>query len=117
MIKKSSKEICWAVIFYFFFLYFVYYAVILKLSDDIFYQKTEQGLEEMMFGFVAMIEFCAITFMRTRPFIKYYPITHTLLMSMFLVYCQFVPFGLKRNCFMIASMASMAIFIKMVSEF
>lgn len=70
-----------------------------------------------MFGFVAMIEFCAITFMRTRPFIKFYPIIHTLLMVMFLTYCQFVTFGLKKNCLMIACASSIAIFVKMVVEF
>jgi len=71
----------------------------------------------MFFGFIAMIEFMAITFVRTRPFLKYYPLTHSVLLVMFLIYCQFVPFGLKKNCLMIASTASLTLFTKMIIEF
>lgn len=40
---------------YFLFLYFVYYTIILQLSSDLFYEKSEQGLEEMLLGFIALI--------------------------------------------------------------
>jgi hypothetical protein len=68
----------------------------------------------MLFGFIALIEFSSIVFIRTRPFLKYFPATHTLLMLMFLFYCQFVTFGLKVISFKIVSSASLALFTFMI---
>ncbi len=68
----------------------------------------------MLFGFIALIEFQAIVFMRTRPFLKYYPITHSLMVLMFLMYCQFVDFGLKKNLLMIVVTGSISLFSLMV---
>jgi uncharacterized membrane protein (UPF0136 family) len=86
----------------------------MQLANDLFYQKSEEGLEEMMFGFIALVEFLAIVFMRTRPFIKYFPLIHTLMVIMFLVYSQFVVFGLKKNLLMMAITASLSLFALMV---
>ncbi len=99
---------------YFFFLNFVYYAIIMQLANDIFYQKSEDGLEEMLFGFIALVEFLAIVFMRTRPFIKYYPLIHTLLVAIFLTYCQFVTFGLKKVLLMMVVTGSLSLFALMI---
>lgn len=44
IIKNSANDICKAIVMYFFFLYIVYYAMIICISQDIFYQKTESGL-------------------------------------------------------------------------
>jgi hypothetical protein len=68
----------------------------------------------MMFGYIALIEFCSKVFMRTRPFLKYYPKVHTMLIVIFIVYCQFVPFGLKKIVCMIVCTLSAALFAYMV---
>ena len=86
----------------------------MQLATDVLYQKSEEGLEEMMFGFIALVEFLAIVFMRTRPFIKYYPLIHSLMLGMFLVYGQFVVFGLKKNLLMMVVTGSLSLFALMV---
>lgn len=68
----------------------------------------------MIFGYVALIEFCSKVFMRTRPFLKYYPAIHTFLMLIFVIYCQFVPFGLKKMVCLIMCTLSASLFAYMV---
>lgn len=70
----------------------------------------------MVFGFIALVEFLAIVFMRTRPFIKYYPLMHTLFIIMFLIYSQFVVFGLKKKLWMIVVTASLSLFTLLILE-
>jgi hypothetical protein len=68
----------------------------------------------MLFGYIALIEFCSKVFMRTRPFLKYFPVIHTMLMMIFLIYCQFVPFGLKKMFCLIVCFASASLFAYMI---
>lgn len=49
----------------------------------------------MLFGYLAIIEFSALIFMRTRPFMNYFPVINTLLIFFFMLYCKFSHFGFK----------------------
>lgn len=95
-LRASTGEICKAMLQYFFFLYLVYYAVILWIDRGLYRTHVEVGLQEMLFGFIALIEFAAIIFMRTRTFLKYYPAFHSLLVLAFLYYGQICDFGFKK---------------------
>lgn len=55
------------------------------------------GLQEVVFGYVAMSEFAAVVFMRTKTFIKYFPSFHTLILLSVLYYVQVTDFGLKKT--------------------
>ena len=54
-VRNRTGEVCKAIIYYFFLLYFIYYAIILQVSNDIFFQKAEEGLAEMLYGYIALI--------------------------------------------------------------
>ncbi len=54
------------------------------------------GLQELIFGFIALIEFAAIVFMRTKTFIKYFPAIHSLIIVSLLYYGQICDFGFKK---------------------
>jgi hypothetical protein len=95
-IKASTSDICKAVLYYFLFLYLVYYATIIWIDKRLFFSHIELGLQELIFGYVAMTEFAAVVFMRTRTFIKYFPALHTLLLVAVLFYAQVCDFGLKK---------------------
>lgn len=70
----------------------------------------------MVFGFIALIEFAAIVFMRTRTFLKYYPALHTLIIISAMYYAQVCDFGLKRIAFYAAFTTSGALFAWMVKK-
>lgn len=96
VIKQSTSDICKAILFYFFFLYLVYYATIVWIDKKLFITHIQAGLQELIFGYIALTEFVAIVFMRTRTFIKYYPSFHSLIIIAILYYCQVCDFGLKK---------------------
>ncbi len=96
IIKRSTPDICKAIIYYFLFLYLVYYATIVWIDKKLFITHIEAGLQELIFGFIALSEFIAIVFMRTKTFIKYYPSFHSLIMISILYYTQVCDFGLKK---------------------
>ena len=55
----------------------------------------ELGAPEFLFGYLAIVEFAALIFMRTKPFIKYFPIINSLNIVVFMLYCKASPFGFK----------------------
>lgn len=116
IIKRSTSEICKAILLYFLFLYLVYYAVILWIDKGLYKTHVELGLQEMAFGFIALIEFAAIVFMRTRTFLKYYPILHSLIIISAMYYAQVCDFGFKRIAFYAAFTTSGALFAWMVMK-
>lgn len=103
-------------LFYFFFLYLVYYAVVLWIDKGLYNNHIEVGLQEIVFGFVALIEFAAIVFMRTRTFLKYYPAIHTLIVVAAMYYAQTSEYGFKKLAFYAAFTASGALFSWLVVE-
>ena len=110
----SAIAVCTALLTYFLVTYVLYYALIIRSSVVIFGSVAETGVEELFFSFMAMIEFAAIIFMRTRPFIKYYPKIHTLLMVGFLIYCEFISIGYKKLLLNCLIGASLSLFLWMV---
>jgi len=68
----------------------------------------------MIFGFVALTEFAAIIFMRTRTFIKYYPSFHSLIMILLLYYIVIADFGFQKLACGAAFCISCALFTWMV---
>ena len=54
IIKESMTQICKAILLYFFFLYLVYYAIIIWIDKHLYKTHVELGLQEMLFGFVAL---------------------------------------------------------------
>lgn len=114
IIKESTTQICKAILLYFFFLYLVYYAIIIWIDKHLYKTHLELGLQEMLFGFVALTEFAAIVFMRTRSFIKYYPAIHSLLIISLLYYGQISDFGFKKLACYCAFTTSWSLFSWMV---
>jgi hypothetical protein len=114
IIKESTTQICKAILLYFFFLYLVYYAIIIWIDRHLYKTHVELGLQEMLFGFVALTEFGAIVFMRTRTFLKYYPVIHSLFIVTLLYYGQICDFGLKKIACYCAFTLSWALFSWMV---
>lgn len=53
-IKASTVDICKAILYYFLFLYLVYYASIIWIDKHLFITHTELGLQELIFGYVAV---------------------------------------------------------------
>ena len=54
MIKKSAMQICKAMLLYFFFLYLVYYSIIIWIDKGLYQGHIEMGLQEFVFGFIAV---------------------------------------------------------------
>ena len=113
-IMNSAADICKALLLYFFFLYTVYYATIIWADRQLFLNGVEMGLQEMLFGFVALTEFAAIIFMRTRTFLKYYPTLHSLALLLLLYYLQSAGFGFQKLACVTAFSVSLALFAWMV---
>lgn len=113
-LKASTADICKAVLYYFLFLYLVYYASIIWIDKRLFLAHTELGLQELIFGYVAMTEFAAVVFMRTRSFLKYFPSLHSLILVAVLFYAQVVDFGLKKLACYAAFSLGAALFAWMV---
>jgi len=101
-------------LFYFLFLYMVYYSSIIWIDNKLFHSHVEYGLQELLFGFIALSEFAAIVFMRTRTFIKYFPAFHSLLVIGLLYYGQICDYGFKRIAFNAIFSISAAFFSWMV---
>lgn len=74
----------------------VYYATIIWIDKKLFISHTEFGLQEIIFGYIAMTEFAAVVFMRTKTFLKYFPSFHSLIVISILYYCQICDFGFKK---------------------
>lgn len=113
-IKASTADICKAVLYYFLFLYMIYYASIIWIDKKLFISHNELGLQEVIFGFIAISEFAAIVFMRTRTFIKYFPSFHSLILISVLYYAQVCDFGFKKLTSYFGFSISAALFCWMV---
>lgn len=55
IIRASTGQICKAMLLYFLFLYLVYYSVILWIDKGLYRTHVEIGLQEMLFGFIALV--------------------------------------------------------------
>lgn len=80
---------------YFILMYLVYYISILMLAELFFDLSMEGGIAELLFGYIAIVEFASLIFMRTRPFIKYFPLFNSINVILFLLYCKVSPYGFK----------------------
>lgn len=76
-------------------MYLGYYTVVIEISNLFFEQPMENGVGELLFGYFAIIEFAALVFMRTRPFLNYFPVINTLFVFFFMLYCKFAHVGFK----------------------
>lgn len=114
LIKASTGDVCKGILYYFLFLYLVYYAAIIWIDRKLFETHAESGLQELIFGYVAMTEFAAVVFMRTRTFIKYFPSFHTLILVAVLYYAQVTDFGLKKMACYLGFSLGAALFSWMV---
>ena len=70
----------------------------------------------MLFGFVALSEFAAIVFMRTRTFLKYYPALHSLTLILLLYYFQSAGFGFQKLACVSAFTLNLSLFTYMVVQ-
>lgn len=68
----------------------------------------------MLFGYFAIIEFAALVFMRTRPFLKYFPVINTLFIFFFMLYCKFSHFGFKSQAVFAMQFLGISLFAWMV---
>lgn len=67
-----------------------------------------------MFGYFAVVEFGALIFMRTRPFLKYFPVINTLMILFFMLYCKFSHLGFKSSAVACMQFLGIALFAWMV---
>jgi hypothetical protein len=87
--------ICSSLIVYFLIMYLGYYTIIIELTNLFFDQPMESSVGEALFGYFAIIEFLALVFMRTRPFLKFFPLINSLIVFFYMLYCKFSHFGFK----------------------
>jgi hypothetical protein len=88
-------RICTSLIIYFLVMYLGYYTIIMELTTLFFDQPMESNVGETLFGYFAIVEFMALVFMRTRPFLKFFPIINSLVVFFYMLYCKFSHFGFK----------------------
>lgn len=77
---------------------------------------SESGVEETYFGYLAIIEFGALIFIRTRPFIRYFPVANSLSLCLFLLYSKFSLFGFKLFVVLLAQFFGIALFSWMMMK-
>lgn len=73
--------------------YCLYLAALIFWNTILFSKSFPKGLDENFYGFVALIEFLALLFVRTRSTLKYFPQLAVISMLMFLYYVQNTPYG------------------------
>lgn len=94
-VKNNVDDICSSLIAYFCIIYLIYYLLIIYITKLFFIMPSEGGVEEIYFGYLAIVEFAALLFMRTRPFIRHFPVANSLCIFLFLLYCRFSLYGFK----------------------
>ena len=94
-VRNSFLEVCSALIFYFLVMYLIYYLAIIQLTGYFFTGSMEGGVPELLFGYLAIVEFASLLFMRTKPFIKYFPAINSLNILLSMLYCKMSPYGFK----------------------
>lgn len=87
--------ICFSLILYFFFVYLGYYTAVVEVTTMFFDLPVNGLVGEFLFGYLTIVEFASLVYMRTRPFIQYFPRINTLLMLALMLYCRFSHFGFK----------------------
>lgn len=114
LVRRTYIDICSSLIIYFCIMYMGYYTVVVQISNLFFDQPMESGVGQVLFGYFAIIEFAGLVFMRTRPFIKYFPVINTLFIFFFMLYCKFSTLGFKMPAVMGMQFLGMALFSWMV---
>lgn len=76
----------------------------------LFYKSIPRGLDENFYGFVALMEFSTLLFIRTRSSLKWYPRITFILVLSFLFYVQFTAYGFFALGLTLLVAAVMAIF-------
>ena len=113
-VREGYVGVCQAMISYFLIMYFIYYIIIMRLTEFFFDQSMESGVAELLFGYLAVVEFAALIFMRTRPFIKYFPILNSLNLIAFLLYCEASVYGFKFYAMLAVQFFGIAMFSSMM---
>lgn len=94
-VKNNVDDICWSLLSYFCIMYLIYYELVIYITRFFFDTPSEEGVQELYFGYLAITEFAALIFMRTRPFIRYFPVAYSLTLFLFLLYVKFSIYGFK----------------------
>lgn len=114
LVRGRYTAICVSLIVYFLIMYLGYYTIVLEITNMFFDQPMEGGVGEVLFGYFAVIEFMALVFMRTRPFLKYFPVINTLLIFFFMLYCKFSHFGFKSQAVLAMQFLGLSLFAWMM---
>ena len=115
-VKKNVDDICKSLLCYFCVVYLIYYQIITTVTIYFFDMPSQTGVEESFFGYLAIIEFGALIFMRTRPFIRYFPIANFPVLFLFLLYSKFSLYGFKLFAILSAQFFGIAMFSWMVMK-
>lgn len=85
------------IIMAFFALILIFYCLYLSALvfwDAILFAKAiPKGLDENFYGFITLLEFAVMLFLRTRSTLKYFPRVSIILILCFLYYVQMTPYG------------------------
>ena len=115
-VKKNVDDICKSLLCYFCVVYLIYYQIITTVTIYFFDMPSQTGVEESFFGYLAIIEFGALIFIRTRPFLRYFPIANSLALFLFLIYSKFSLYGFKLFAILLAQFFGIALFSWMMMK-
>eukprot|EP01017_Pseudomicrothorax_dubius_P036517 TRINITY_DN5234_c0_g1_i1.p1 TRINITY_DN5234_c0_g1~~TRINITY_DN5234_c0_g1_i1.p1 ORF type:complete len:314 (-),score=50.13 TRINITY_DN5234_c0_g1_i1:115-1056(-) len=73
--------------------YCIYLTSLFLWNSLLFYKSAPRGLDESFYGFVAILEFAALVFIRTRSSLKFFPGFAVLLLVSFLMYFNTSVYG------------------------
>jgi len=91
--RKKDRYIIFAFVCMIIIFYCLYLAALMLWNFLLFSKSFPKGLDENFYGFLALIEFLVLLFVRTRTTIKYLPKMSIITMLMFLYYVQYTVYG------------------------
>ena len=91
--KRAEKFIYMAFFLFLLMFYLIYLGSSAFWSVLLFDKSSPKGIDENLYGFMAIIELSSILFIRTRSSLKYFPKFTMILLFTFLYYCKFSFYG------------------------
>lgn len=84
-----------SLIMYLIVMHMGYSLIVLNVADALFDLPTGEITKLFFFSYFIIFEIYTLLYMRTRPFIRFFPIISTFLILIFMLYCRFSHFGFK----------------------
>ena len=84
--RSNSGSLILAFAIFYCLFYLIYMMSIAAISLFLFYKSRPQGVDQNFYGFMALVEFYSLLFVRTRSSLKFFPLVSNLLYFFFLYY-------------------------------